>query len=104
MKITYAYDKRYDVYRRIIKETNTTYKVADCNGDSYTINKTKNHNLKTLTIAHVGDRVYHTQYNEYGIIDKVDINDYDQTYRIEWENSDEMPTWPTTKNVIVIDY
>ena len=83
MEITYIYDDR---------------------GDSYTINKTKNHNLKTLTIAHVGDRVYHTQYNEYGIIDKVDINDYDQTYRIEWENCDEMPTWPATKNVIVIDY
>ena len=104
MEITYIYDDRYEIYRRIMKETNTTYTVADCNGDSYKINKSKNPKLKTLIIAHVGDRVYHTRHKEYGNIEKVDINDYNQTYRVKWDNRDTMPDWPATENVIVIDY
>lgn len=104
MEITYVYDNRYDVYRRIMKETDTIYTVADCNGDWYEMNKPENPELKRLTIAQVGDRIYHTQHKEYGTIDKVDINDYNQTYRVKWDNRDTLPDWPATENVIVIDY
>ena len=104
MEITYVYDKRYETYRRIMKETDTMYKIANGDGDWYEMDKPENPKLKTLIIAHVGDRIYHTSYKEYGTIDKVDINDYNQTYRVKWDNRDTMHDWPATENVIVIDY
>lgn len=33
MEITYVYDQRYEVYHRIMKETDTMYKIANGDGD-----------------------------------------------------------------------
>lgn len=39
MEITYVYDKRYETYRRIMKETDTMYKIANGDGDWYEMDK-----------------------------------------------------------------
>lgn len=105
MKLTYIYDQNYEMYFRIIDEDITGYKTVDYAGNSHKIIKYGQPILKTLQIANVGDRIYHTRYKEYGTIAKVDINDYEQTYRIEWDNRDKSLTdWPNTEHVVVIDY
>ena len=104
-QITYVYDPEVKTYRRIVEEHETSYTVSNFLGSIYSINKPENPDLITLTIAPVGTQVYHTEHNRYGVIDKLDINDWEQPCRVHWNNTlDDFEPWPKMEHIVPINY
>lgn len=83
MEITYVYDQRYEVYRRIMKETNTMYKIANGDGEITELDKSNISNTITLNPYPVGTTVFSTKNKRMGTI--IDINEhrYNELYAID---------------------
>lgn len=97
-QITYVYDHNVEIYYRIVKENETS-----SIGIEDTIDKPENPDLKTLTIAPVGTQVYNPEQNVYGVIDKLDINDCEQPYRIRWYTQYDLEPWPEIEQIVMIN-
>lgn len=105
MEITYVYDPEVETYRRIVEEHETSYIISNFLGAKYSIDKPENPDLITLTIAPVGTQVYHTEHKIYGVIDKLDINDWEQPCRVHWDNTrDDFEPWPKMEHIVPINY
>lgn len=107
MEITYVYDPEVETYRRIVEEYETSYLVSNYLGVEYHLDKLENPDLKTLTIAPVGTQVYHKEYKVYGVIDKLDINDWEQPCRVRWntqDDHDDFEPWPKIEQIVLINY
>ena len=102
-QITYVYDHDVEIYYRIVNENETSYIISNSIGIEYSIDKPENPDLKTLTIAPVGTQVYNLEQNVYGVIDKLDINDCEQPYRIRWYTQYDLEPWPEIEQIIMIN-
>ena len=104
-QITYVYDPEVETYRRIVEEHETSYLVSNYLGVEYHLDKPENPDLITLTIAPVGTQVYHTEHKIYGVIHKLDINDWEQPCRVRWDNTrDDFEPWPKMEHIVPINY
>lgn len=104
-QITYVYDPEVKTYRRIVEEHETSYLISNFLGAKYSIDKPEKPDLITLTIAPIGTQVYHTEHKVYGVIDKLDINDWEQPCRVHWDNTrDDFEPWPKIEQIVVINY
>ena len=104
MEITYVYDPEVETYRRIVEEHETSYTVSNFLGRIYSINKPEKPDLITLTIAPIGTQVYHTEHKVYGVIDKLDINDWEQPCRVHWDTQEDVEPWPKMEHIVPINY
>ena len=103
-QITYVYDPDVETYRRLVEEHETSYLISNFLGRTYTINKPENPDLMTLTIAPIGTQVYNPEQNRYGVIDKLDINDWEQPCRVRWDTQEDVEPWPKMKHIVPINY
>lgn len=103
-QITYVYDPDVETYRRIVEEHETSYLISNFLGRTYTIDKPENPDLITLKIAPIGTQVYHTEHKVYGVIDKLDINDWEQPCRVRWDTQEDVEPWPKMKHIVPINY
>lgn len=55
----------------------------------------------------MGTQVYHTEHKIYGVIDKLDINDWEQPCRVRWntqDDHDDLGPWPKIEQIVLINY
>ena len=99
MKHKYTYDGYYDMYYRILNETDNMYYVIDRDRDEYSVYKDDCDDPFWLEIIPKGSIVLYNNQFLTSIID-VDINNYANMYRLQLAEI----TWACDEDITTINY